>query len=325
MSHYFILKDVEYDNVLGVLRDDNNMPVIVEGTGVFDEERYLEFGKPKYDDPKEINSYPNILWGKYPEKKYGWKNISEEELKEGTSRDAQKVFYLESIVENNLGNAPHIGGEYDDGEEYKVFYEDLFKPAKDNEEYDYIDDASLPWNANYNGNANFRGETIGFNLEKMIDNVKCWYFTDLSIDHDLQLLYTNDGHMYTPLGNQVSSVGDGDFVRFYEDRDDEGDDSTELFSSSQYSIMYPYNMEGGSVDDEAAANSIINTKSLYIEFFPDLQSPDSMYEFVDDIAMHYVKQIIPSTTIFKYKVPMTGWDVFCYHRTYPQSMLMNKE
>ena len=89
--------------------------------------------------------------------------------------------------------------------------------------------------------------------------------------------------------------------------------------------MYPYNMEGGSVDDEAAANSIINTKSLYIEFFPDLQSPDSMYEFVDDIAMHYVKQIIPSTTIFKYRVPMTGWDVFCYHRTYPQSMLMNKE
>ena len=326
MSHYFILKDVEYDNVLGALRDKNNIPVIVEGTGEFDKERYLEFGKPKYDDPKDINGYPNILWGKYPDKKYGWKNISEEELREGTSRDAQKVFYLESIVENNLGNAPHVGGgEYDDGEEYKIFYEDLFKPAKDNEEYDYVDDASLPWTNNYDVNINFREKTIGFNLEKMIDNVKCWYFTDLSIDHDLQLLYTDDGHMYTPLGNQVSSVGDGDFVRFYEDRDDEGDDSTELFSSSQYSIMYPYNMEGGSVDDEAAANSIINTKSLYIEFFPDLQSPDSMYEFVDDIAMHYVKQIIPSTTIFKYRVPMTGWDVFCYHRTYPQSMLMSKE
>ena len=324
MSHYFILKDVEYDNHLGARRDENGTPLIVSGTGIFDETKYTDNTNTPITNPENVQGYPNIVWEKYPDRVYGWKNISEEELKEGTSRDAQKVFYLESIVENNLGNAPHFGGgEYDDGEEYKVFYEDLFKPARDNEEYDFIDDASLPWTTGYTGV--FSGETLGFDVRKMIDNIKCWYFTDLTLNHDLQILYPEENDMYSTIGNQVPGVGTGNSMRFYEDRDDEGDGSTGLFNSSQYEVMMPYNMEGGSVDDEAAANSIINTKALYIEFYPDLQSPDSMYEFIDDVAMHYAKQVIPSTTLFKYKVPMTGWDVFCYHRTFIQSSLMGNE
>lgn len=338
MSHYFILKDTAYDEVLGVIRDENGN-MAIENDGVYLKEKIDGDGNVVKDDkgepilepspdPTNEPGYPNLKWTKYPTRKCGWKNISEEELKEGKTRDAQKVFYLESIVENNLGNAPHSGkGEYDDGEEYKVFFEDMFKPARDNEEFDYVDDRVLPWTDSFNweGMENLSGQTIGFNMKKKIDNIKCWYFTDLSMTHNLQLLSHVGGNEYDELGHEVPSVGIGDSPRFYEDRRDEGDGSTGFFNSRQYPIMTPYNMEGGSVDDEAAANSIINTKALYIEFIPDLQAPNSMYEFIDDSAMHYVKQIIPSTTIFKYKVPMTGWDVFCYHRTYLQSAILNNE
>lgn len=319
MSHYFILKDIDNDDVFGVLRDESGNVMIEEDTG-----------KASAEQPEGAQT-PNINWEILPEKKYGWKNISEEELKQGTSRDAQKVFYLESIIENGLGNAPHSGkGEYDDGEEYMLFFGDIFKGAKDNEEFEYVDDRYLPWTSSYNGELiEVDGNNnIGFNLDKKIDNVKCWYFTDLSIAHDLQTLrMTNEGE-YVAIGNVVPTVGDEETsMRYYKDfRDFNGieTDDPELFSSRQYDMMEPYNMEGGSTDDEAAANSIINTKALYIEFFPDL-THDSLYEFIDDVAMHYAKQIIPSTTIFKYKVPMTGFDVFCSNRTFLQSALVSAE
>ena len=281
---------MENDKILGVLRDENGEVLIDENTS---------------------------------DKKYGWKNITEEELKEGRSKDTQKVFYLESIVENKDGNAPHTGkGFYDDGDDYREFFEDVFKGAKDVDQFDYVDDSVLPWSDIFPQDNYFAGKALGFEMVKNIDNVKCWYFTDTMTNSDLFTLTENEDGTYNAWGIERPNVGSGDFVRFYKERDDEGDGSTGIFNSTQYSVMLPYNMEGGSEDDEAAANSIVNTKALYIEFIPDLKSPDSMYEFIDDIALHYVKQIIPSTTLFKYKVPMTGWDVFCSHRTYPQSIFI---
>jgi hypothetical protein len=89
--------------------------------------------------------------------------------------------------------------------------------------------------------------------------------------------------------------------------------------------MEPYNMEeNGELNDEAAANSIINTKQFYIEFVPDVSSPEGMYDFIENSIMHYVKQVIPSTTILKYYVPMRDMDVNCYHRTYLQSVIIGE-
>ena len=67
-----------------------------------------------------------------------------------------------------------------------------------------------------------------------------------------------------------------------------------------------------------------STKHLYIEFVPDMASPDSMYDFIENSAMYYVKQVIPSTTILKYYVPMRDLDMNCFHRTYIQSAIINK-
>ena len=123
-------------------------------------------------------------------------------------------------------------------------------------------------------------------------------------------------------------VGETDsFVRHYYNKEEVDiynnvSEFDRLFSTKFYPIMTPVNPEGGSTDDEAAANSIVNTKSLFIEFMPDYKTAKSMYEFIEDIVMHYVKQVVPSTTLLRYKIPMTGLESFCYKKTYSQSALL---
>lgn len=394
LSHYFILKSEEHSDVLGVLRDEHGWVRVDDTTGVYIDsdgnivDRETLMGHPLY---------PNINWTELPIKYYGWKNVSEEELIEGKSNDAQRIFYMEGITENNLGNNPHVGyGKYDDGESYKVAFEDIFKSARENDEFDYVSDSDLTfYRMDSNGNTSFydfftqdsteatriyqeayaKNPNIGpailtaltevpntlyrhtngiyyhfikvngrfykwienvidfnettpiFTLNKMIDNTKSWYFTDFSEESELRLLKENDDYAYNDIGTETPSIGLYSSVRDYDNktRSDMGDSNfaNELFSSLQYDIIHPYNMEGGLPDDEAAANSIVNSKSLFIEFIPDLQAPISTYEFIDDFAMHYAKQVIPSTTLLKYKVPMTGLDVFCSCRTYLQSALLN--
>lgn len=289
MSHYFILKNEDYDYHLGFVEKDG--------------------------DDNEI---------------YGWKNISEEELKRGDSADAQHVFYLESIVENNLGNNPHVGyGKYDDGEEYKMQFVELFTPAQNSYEFDGIDDDELQWSVD---DKTYTLEDLGFTLNKEVDNVKCWYFADLTdsnVEKILPLKVDTVNNVYTETEETIER---DIFMRSYSDQYSRGTDGEQdMFYTKHYKVAEPYNMErailGEENDedfnyDEAAANSIINSKALFIEFYPDLKSPDSMYSFINDVALHYAKQVIPSTTLFKYKVPMTGWDVFCYKQTSIQSAMI---
>ena len=304
MSHYFILKDVEYETTLGVIRNEDGQVIFEDENASYDSNNVVV--------GSTINDETGI-----PVKKYGWKNISEDELTLGVSEDAKRVYYLESIIENNRGNNPHGGhGRYDEGNTYKRFFEDIFQGAKDNDSFIDISDNIIPQNKRY-----------GFSLTKQIDNVKCWYFTDtMSNDNTLEMLLGDDTEAYTNVGFQTASVGDGNFVRFTATRGDDGDTNytDEIFSSKQCPIMEPCNMEGGDINDEAAANSIINSKHLYIEFVPDVTSPGGMYDFIENSIMHYVKQVIPSTTILKYYVPMRDLDMNCFHRTYIKSAIINK-
>lgn len=315
-SHYFVLKDIENIDVLGALTDIDGKTRLVDGETV----EYDEMGAIT-----NVSSLNNVDEFGFPIKLYGWKNVSEDEIKTGKSSDAKRIYYLESIIENGEGNNPHVGyGDYDCGNTYQEFYQDVFKGAKDNDNFIDISDSELPMDYSY-----------GFELNKQIDNIRCWYFTD-TLNNDKQLLAFNDElvfdketnkFIYEEKGNETTMVGltDG-FVRHTNLRGADGVENDNMFSSKQYDMMVPYNMEGIDADDsdEAAANSIINSKQFLIEFVPDISSPEGMFDFIENTIMHYVKQIVPSTTILKYYVPMTGRDVSCYHGTYIQSAIIGE-
>lgn len=98
----------------------------------------------------------------------GWQklNLSDPEVK-------QKIDYLISIIDTESGNNPHTGfGHYDNGAEFYKYLIEIFKDAIDN--YDFIDDAySCSTGVLDTGITN-----CGFNIEQVRDNVKCWYFAD---------------------------------------------------------------------------------------------------------------------------------------------------
>lgn len=356
MSHYFILKDENNSDVLGVLRDENGN-VMIENEGVIETTFYISdkdgvqislgegngvlvgkeiIGDINIEEYLQNGDAANIEWLNLPTKKYGWKNISEEELRANITIDSQRIFYLEGITENNLGNNPHCGfGTYDDGETFKTSFEKLFKAAYEDDEYYDVDELSdiLKSNLNDDSHKDFSFEDKWFILNKSVDNIKTWFFTDLTQEQNIYQLNTIDSNNYSIKNQEIPMVGDTTIsVRDYLDREQLDENiinslsyGDKIFNSTQYPIMIPVNMEdieNGEVEDEAAANSIVNSKSLYIEFLPDYKSPQSMYEFIDDIVMYYAKQVIPSTTLLKYKVPMTGWGTFCYSKTYLQAALI---
>ena len=67
---------------------------------------------------------------------------------------------------------------------------------------------------------------------------------------------------------------------------------------------YAVNPEGGEITEEPSANSVINLKNMELMF---LEKPinnslcnDEWQDYITNVVMKYVKQMIPSTTIFKW-------------------------
>lgn len=310
-SHYFILKNIDRIDVLGCVKDIKGNPVLLDENVEYDEKGIIT----NIDELHKLDELG------FPQTLMGWKNVSVEELTRRESIDAKRVLYLENIIENHEGNNPHVGyGAYDEGNEFKDFFADVFKGAKQNDNFINVDDNEV--------------FTYGFNLEKQIDNVKTWYFSD-TLNQDKTLLsldvnnITDNSEEFVPeyFTDATTIVGaTNNFVRGTNMNNGNGEAVDGLFNNKQYKTMTPYNMEGadGDISDEAAANSIINSKQFYIEFIPDVSSPQGMYDFIENVVMHYVKQVIPSTTILKYYVPLTQQDINCYNRTYIQSAIITE-
>ena len=68
-----------------------------------------------------------------------------------------------------------------------------------------------------------------------------------------------------------------------------GNDDTRLRGENR---IIPHNFFGGTSYDEAASLSIINSKELHIIFDKEHRT------FLEKDVLPYIKQIIPSTTIF---------------------------
>ena len=185
---------------------------VIDESGLY----YVESEKTYYKI-KNINQYQN------PE---GW-------TKNGLGKD---IADAESIIDNNKGNNPHMGN-YDNGNEYKLAYGELFKNSTFN-------------NARYD-ESEAQAKGYGFDIVRQNDNTKTIYLSDI-VNLDPVLL--------RPKGQ-----------------------------------LKPIDLFTGNVDyTELAGTSIINNKEFHITF------DDAHQEFILENVIPYLKQIIPSTTIFTY-------------------------
>jgi hypothetical protein len=249
----------------------------------------------------------------------GWVNIGKTEMAcETCERDLSaatipyKVMYLESIVELNAGNNPHVGyGKYDDGEEYLNYFRQVFRGAIESE--GFTDDA-------YDCNT---GELVtgitkcGFNVQpQVVDNVKVWFFTDNTKKNIYQLrqitaeVYDKDDpDMNTyeiPSGYKESNT---------QDKVNVGKTAYTNGEVGFKSDLQAFNLETQeeNSNDEASANSIINTKKLVLKFNDKLALKNGFREYLYAVILPYIKQLIPSTTIFEVVLNSQEVDFTCFN------------
>ena len=211
----------------------------------------------------------------------GWENIPYYDINSG-ERNGMKVLYLESIIDDNKGNAPHLGlGKYDDGNEFKEYFNHLFKYTLENEAF-----TESAYDCN-TGNPQLEIEDIGFTLATQRDNMKCWYFTDtMNGEKPYKMVSSDSGLTYTHVDDTPVRVGKiVDYKTTYD------------------TDLTPYQFEYGlPTYDEAAANSIINLKNLHILFNGKYALNSRFRKFLMTSVMPYLKQLIPSTTIFSVNI-----------------------
>lgn len=231
----------------------------------------------------------------------GWENIPVDEISAApyTTVNGMRVVYLESIVESAKGNNPHVGyGMYDDGEEYLDRLRHIFKgtEAADN----FTDDA-------YDCET---GELLSgitscgfFVRENVVDNMKCWYFSDTSksglyvLKQDMTDAYDSDMNQYK-VNYGYSEAYAQPSVRVGK----MAYNNNEVGFKSALSA-FNFETQADNDIDEAAANSIINTKRVTIHFNNKYLNNKAFEDYFEQCILPYVQQVTPSTTIIDYVIP----------------------
>lgn len=227
----------------------------------------------------------------------GWKNIPNSDISNG-NMDGVKVLYLESILDDNKGNAPHTGnGHYDDGDEYLNYFRQLFYYSLKN--YNFTDDA---YDTCDTGEINPNIKNIGFNLVLQKDNMKCWYFKNTSSNNDIFKLTDNtENNSGDTFGSIVFNASPDKVLKVGKEAN---------YKTTHGSDLMPYNFtpspydlsKNGESYDVAAADSIINIKKLRLQFNSKYALSNEFRKFIISSVMPYVKQIIPSTTILEISI-----------------------
>ena len=115
----------------------------------------------------------------------GWRKVTLNDFETETS-EALKIVYLESLIDDNRGNNPHVGyGKYDNGEEYLEYFRQLFKYEIDNDSPNNPSFNSEAYECN--GEIDSEIKEYGFNISnRFIDNMKVWYFTLTTLSYEKQ-------------------------------------------------------------------------------------------------------------------------------------------
>lgn len=212
----------------------------------------------------------------------GWKYIYLNEILHGSSSDGLKVLYQESIKERSDGNNPHVAKKnYDSGEEYIRLFSDIFNYAIENNELTRLSTLDVESAVT----------TYNFNIEGgVIDNRKVDYFRPKYVS-DLTEIEQTDGNSYSCLG----------YISEVEDMVDSH--HTYLCASGGTSDTL-YNPEGGNEYEEPASYSLVNLKNVKIEFSDSPLDASGFttewQEYIRKVVVEYLKQILPSTTIFEW-------------------------
>ena len=239
---------------------------------------------------------------------YGWRSIRNSEIQTPNSAGTL-VLYLESIKDDTTGNNPHIGnGLYDGGAAYVESITDIFGYSIVNHNFMGINDDSCDKIKDYT-----------FDKIRQEDNRKCWFFSDdyntsrgkygekITLKEvDVTSGRCDDSVFYDPetaLGdngttnlNQTINIGVDARPHFKED-------TVEIYTRGSYASAF--NPEpNGAINGEAAANSIVNVKNMVINFNLEAMKLSSlsgqMIDYIDEIVIPYLTQMIPSTTILSW-------------------------
>ena len=239
---------------------------------------------------------------------YGWRSIRNSEIQNPNSAGTL-VLYLESIKDDTTGNNPHVGnGLYDGGASYVESITDIFGYSLVNHNFIGIDDSSCD-----------RIKKYTFDKVRQEDNRKCWFFSDdyntsrgkygerITLKEvEVTSGKCDDSVFYDP----ESALGDNGTTNINQDinigayaRPHFKEDTVEIYNRGSYAIAF--NPEpNGAINGEAAANSIVNVKNMVINFNLEAMELSSlsgqMIDYIDEIVIPYLTQMIPSTTILSW-------------------------
>ena len=233
----------------------------------------------------------------YQGETFGWKIITNSEICAATTSTALRVLHLESIIDDTTGNNPHMGhSKYDFGQSYIENMLKPFLPTYKNKNFIMYDDASADTVTN---------EECAFTAVSgyyTVDNQKCWYFTDGYPEPNSDCMGES---VYT--APKLCELNGFNSVHPTHTKKVNAGETGETGTASMTSIT-PYNFDTNSSspkNSEGAANSIINTKRLTIDFHLANLNDDAkeeMRNYIVDKVLFYLKQLIPATTLFEYTI-----------------------
>lgn len=233
----------------------------------------------------------------------GWMPIPVSDI-ENARGNGTSVLYLESIVDNYIGNNPHSGkNKYDDGDTFYEYFRHLFKYMEENNLLS--EDAYDCDNVILSGITHCGFEISGYTR----DDVKVWFFSDTARNGES----TNYIHLLkekkAPFPTYVS--GETKELVYEYDEDITDNNIPEVGISAQTDMFYetelsPFNLatQEEYSNDEMAADSVLNTKRLRIVFNNNYARTDRSRRYIHNVIKPYLEQMIPATAIYELYVEM---------------------
>ena len=259
---------------------------------------------PTHDPNKTPSHY---FYLQNPEKSYqysengdGWQIITQAQVDNREMHGAQ-VYELENIINDYAGNNPHVGyGKYDNGDKYLQRLSHIFDGAFDD---GYFDDCE--YTCNTTAITLEEIYDLGFELtDKIIDNVKCWYFVDNINTNNKPLLDLQKKYRTIVDGLQDEyEIVDGYEESQYHNSMKIGNKAYMYGDVHLTSNLQPFNFETQQEYSvaEAAANSVINIKNITLEFNKQKYNIPGFDEYLREVVLFYLNQVMPTTSILTIK------------------------